>query len=133
MLEIFWYGWRGRYKKSSFNRATQSKRQPGSSFKPFIYLKALNFGYNAQTKIPDISRVYIDKKRDKEWKPKNYEEDFKGLITLENALVHSRNLATINLLNALGMDTVYKELSKDGLKIYLMIYLWLGKFWYIST
>ncbi len=104
------------YKKSHFNRATQSRRQPGSSFKPFIYLKALDVGYNGQSKIPDISRVYVDKKSDKEWKPKNYEENFEGLITLENALVHSRNLATINLLSALGMDSVYKELSKDGFK-----------------
>jgi len=104
------------YKKSHFNRATQSRRQPGSSFKPFIYLDALNVGYNGQTKIPDISRVYVDKKRDKTWKPKNYEENFEGLVTLENALVHSRNLATINLLSALGMDSVYKDLSKEGFK-----------------
>lgn len=104
------------YEKSHFNRATQSRRQPGSSFKPFIYLDALNLGYNGQTKIPDISRVYVDKKRDKEWKPRNYEENFEGLITLENALVHSRNLATINLLSALGMDSVYKDLSKEGFK-----------------
>ena len=104
------------YEKSHFNRATQSRRQPGSSFKPFIYLKALDFGYNPQTKIPDISRVYVDKKRNKEWKPKNYEENFEGMITLEDALVHSRNLATINLLNALGMDSVYKELTKDGFR-----------------
>ncbi|MCF6173451.1 MAG: PBP1A family penicillin-binding protein, partial [Campylobacteraceae bacterium] len=104
------------YRKSHFNRATQSRRQPGSSFKPFIYLHALNVGYNGQTKIPDISRVYVDKKRDKEWKPKNYEENFEGLVTLENALVHSRNLATINLLSALGMDSVYKDLSQEGFK-----------------
>ena len=104
------------YQKSHFNRATQSRRQPGSSFKPFIYLDALNLGYNGQTKIPDISRVYVDKKRDKKWKPKNYEENFEGLVTLENALVHSRNLATINLLSALGMDSVYKDLSKEGFK-----------------
>ncbi|MDX1808756.1 MAG: PBP1A family penicillin-binding protein [Sulfurospirillaceae bacterium] len=104
------------YEKSHFNRATQSKRQPGSSFKPFIYMQALNIGYNGQTKIPDISRVYVDKKNDKEWKPKNYEENFEGMITLENALVHSRNLATINLLNALGMDNVYKKLTDEGFK-----------------
>ena len=58
------------YKKSHFNRATQSKRQPGSAFKPFIYQKALNVGYSTLSEIPDISRVYVDKKSDKEWKPK---------------------------------------------------------------
>ncbi|WP_331774302.1 penicillin-binding protein 1A [Sulfurospirillum sp. 1612] len=104
------------YTKSHFNRATQSKRQPGSSFKPFIYLQALNVGYNAQSKIPDISRVYVDKKTDKEWKPKNYEENFEGMITLKNALVHSRNLATINLLDSLGMDDVHRKLKDEGFK-----------------
>jgi len=104
------------YKKSHFNRAVQSKRQPGSSFKPFIYQKALDVGYSTMSEIPDISRVYTDKKTDERWKPKNYEENFEGLLTLKEALVHSRNLATINLMNALGMDSVYKELKKDGFR-----------------
>lgn len=102
------------YEKSHFNRATQSKRQPGSSIKPFIYQKALDVGYSTMTQIPDISRVYTDKATEEEWKPKNYEENFEGLISLKEALVHSRNLATINLVNALGMDSVYKELKNDG-------------------
>lgn len=104
------------YRKSHFNRATQSKRQPGSSFKPFIYQKALDIGYSTMSEIPDISRVYTDKKTEEDWKPKNYEENFEGLLSLKEALVHSRNLATINLLSALGMDSVYKELKKDGFK-----------------
>lgn len=104
------------YKKSHFNRAVQSRRQPGSSFKPFIYQKALDIGYSTMSEIPDISRVYTDEKTEEDWKPKNYEEDFEGLLTLKEALVHSRNLATINLLNALGMDSIYKELKKDGFK-----------------
>ncbi|MDA7848080.1 PBP1A family penicillin-binding protein, partial [Sulfurospirillum sp.] len=102
------------YKKSHFNRAVMSKRQPGSAFKPFIYQKALDVGYSTMSEIPDISRVYTDKATDEDWKPKNYEENFEGLLTLKEALVHSRNLATINLLNALGLDGVYKELKKDG-------------------
>jgi len=104
------------YKKSHFNRAVMSKRQPGSAFKPFIYQKALDVGYSTMSEIPDISRVYTDKKTDEDWKPKNYEENFEGLLTLKEALVHSRNLATINLMNALGMDSVYRELKKDGFK-----------------
>ncbi len=104
------------YKKSHFNRAVQSKRQPGSAFKPFIYQKALDVGYSTMSEIPDISRVYTDKKTDEDWKPKNYEENFEGLLTLKEALVHSRNLATINLVSALGMDSVYRELKKDGFK-----------------
>ena len=102
------------YKKSHFNRAVMSKRQPGSAFKPFIYQKALDVGYSTMSEIPDISRVYTDKATDEDWKPKNYEENFEGLLTLKEALVHSRNLATINLLNTLGLDSVYKELKKDG-------------------
>lgn len=104
------------YTKSSFNRATQSRRQPGSSFKPFLYLAALDWGYSPMSEIPDISRTYVDKETEEEWKPKNYENDFEGLITLKEALVHSRNLATINLLSLLGLDSVHKELAKDGFK-----------------
>ena len=104
------------YSKSSFNRATQSRRQPGSSFKPFLYQKALDWGYSPLSEIPDISRTYVNSETDEEWKPKNYENDFEGLITLKEALVHSRNLATINLLSILGLDSVYKELKKDGFK-----------------
>ncbi|AOO65817.1 penicillin-binding protein 1A [Sulfurospirillum halorespirans] len=117
------------YSKSSFNRATQSKRQPGSSFKPFLYQKALDWGYSPLSEIPDISRTYVNSETDEEWKPKNYENDFEGLITLKEALVHSRNLATINLLSLLGMDSVYKELKKDGFKnIAMDLTLALGSF-----
>ena len=117
------------YAKSSFNRATQSKRQPGSSFKPFLYQKALDWGYSPLSEIPDISRTYVNSETDEEWKPKNYENDFEGLITLKEALVHSRNLATINLLSLLGMDSVYKELKKDGFKnIAMDLTLALGSF-----
>jgi len=104
------------YKKSSFNRATQARRQPGSSIKPFIYQLALNSGYNEATLIPDISRVYKDEKNDKEWTPRNYENNFEGLITLEEALVHSRNLATINLVNSLGLRNVHDSLTALGFK-----------------
>ncbi len=104
------------YKKSKYDRAIQSKRQPGSSIKPFIYQLALNTGYNEATLIPDISRVYKDEKKDKDWTPRNYENNFEGMITLEDALVHSRNLATINLVNALGLENVYKSLNFLGFK-----------------
>lgn len=104
------------YAASSFNRATQSKRQPGSSFKPFLYQKALDLGYSPLSEIPDISRTYVDKETEEEWKPKNYEGNFEGLVTLKDAVVHSRNLATINLLSLLGLDSMHKEFTKDGFK-----------------
>jgi len=66
--------------------------------------------------LTDISRsfTYKDKDEDKEWRPNNYEKNFKGLITLREALVHSRNLATINLVNELGLSTVYESVKDMG-------------------
>ena len=107
------------YKTSSFNRATQSKRQPGSSIKPFLYQVALNLGYSTASNLVDISRTYNyrdSKQRAKKWQPRNYEEDYKGLIRLREALVHSRNLATINLVTDIGIDIVYKRLGFYGIK-----------------
>ena len=106
------------YKKSSYNRATQGKRQPGSAFKPFIYQVALDLGYSGATKLVDVARTYDYEKdgEDLKWRPKNYEKDYKGLISLREALVHSRNLATINLVNDIGLNTLIKELEKFGIK-----------------
>ncbi len=106
------------YNKSVFDRAIQGKRQPGSSFKPFIYLSALNAGYSTQSKLTDISRSfsYKDQDEEKEWRPKNYEKNFEGLITLRNSLVHSRNLATINMVNEMGLSTVHQALVEMGFK-----------------
>lgn len=102
------------YEKSSYNRAVQSRRQPGSSFKPFIYQLALDLGYSPASKVADISRIYKDTVNNKEWKPKNYGGGFSGLVSLKDALVHSRNLATINLVNSLGLDTVHKAMISAG-------------------
>lgn len=104
------------YKKSAYNRAVQSLRQPGSSFKPFIYQVALDAGYSTQSKLTDISRTfaYENKDEDKEWKPKNYSKNYAGILTLRQSLVHSRNLATINLVNELGLSNIYREIKKIG-------------------
>lgn len=102
------------YKTSSFNRATQSLRQPGSAIKPFIYQVALNLGYSTASNLTDISRNYqytSDNDEKKTWQPRNYEKNFKGLIPFREALVHSRNLATINLVTDLGIDVLYSELE----------------------
>jgi len=107
------------YKKSSFNRATQAYRQPGSAFKPFLYQVALDFGLSPATKLVDIARTYDfesdqgkDSNETRRWKPKNYENNFKGLISLREALVHSRNLATINLVTDIGINTITSRLQK---------------------
>lgn len=112
------------YAKSPFNRVTQSKRQPGSAVKPFIYQTALNIGYSTISDLVDISRTYEyedknitdDNNITKKWKPSNYETNFKGIVSLDYALMHSRNLATINLVNEIGIDIVYKNLRFYGFK-----------------
>ncbi|ALV24330.1 penicillin-binding protein 1A [Campylobacter iguaniorum] len=107
------------FAKSNFNRATQSERQPGSSFKPFIYQIALDMGYSPMSKVADISRVFegVNKsEEDKDWKPKNYGDNFEGYITLKEALRQSRNLATINLLNSIGLDVAWQKLIDLGFK-----------------
>ena len=106
------------YKKSSYNRATQGKRQPGSAFKPFIYQVAIDLGYSGATKLVDIAKTYQYEKdgKDMKWQPKNYEKNYEGLITLRKALIHSRNLATINLVNDIGLHQLLKELGKFHIK-----------------
>ncbi len=101
------------YKKSAFNRVTQTKRQPGSAFKPFIYQTALDMGYNPATPLTDLARTfqYYQNGKPKIWAPKNYERNFKGFISLRDALVHSRNLATINLVADIGVSTIRKRLA----------------------
>ena len=106
------------YNESNFNRVIQSQRQPGSAFKPFLYQIALNLGYSPATELTDISRTYNygQGSEMKTWQPKNYEDNYKGLITLREALLHSRNLATINLVNDIGTDVVYDKLKEFGIK-----------------
>ena len=106
------------YKKSQYNRATQGRRQPGSAFKPLIYQVAVDLGYSGASQLVDIARTYdyeLDGE-DKKWKPKNYGKDYKGFISLREALVHSRNLATINLVTDIGLTTMRRQLYKYHIK-----------------
>jgi penicillin-binding protein 1A len=106
------------YKISPYNRATQGRRQPGSAFKPFIYQVAIDLGYSGSTRLVDIAKTYEYTKGEKviKWQPRNYEKDYKGLVSLREALVHSRNLATINLVNEIGLNELLKEFKKFGIK-----------------
>ncbi|HDZ4976026.1 TPA: penicillin-binding protein 1A [Campylobacter jejuni] len=105
------------YEKSNYNRATQSMRQPGSSFKPFVYQVAINLGYSPMSEIADISRIFKGGVGNNEdWKPKNEGGKFLGLITLKEALTRSRNLATINLALDIGLDVLYSKLMEFGFK-----------------
>jgi penicillin-binding protein 1A len=106
------------YKKSSFNRATQGRRQPGSAFKPFIYQVAVDLGYSGATELVDIAKTYKYEKDGEElkWQPRNYSKNYKGIITLREALIHSSNLATINLVNDIGLNVLLKNLEKFGIE-----------------
>ncbi|EQB39593.1 penicillin-binding protein [Sulfurimonas hongkongensis] len=106
------------YKTSSYNRATQGKRLPGSAFKPFIYQVAIDLGYSGATELVDISRTYKYEKDGQEltWSPRNYGKNYKGLVSLRDALVHSNNLATINLVNDIGLTQLLDELDKFGIE-----------------
>ncbi|RQD67293.1 penicillin-binding protein 1A [Campylobacter hepaticus] len=105
------------YDKSNYNRATQSMRQPGSAFKPFVYQIAINLGYSPMSEIADISRIFKGGAgNNQDWKPKNYGGSFQGLITLKQALTGSRNLATINLALDMGLDVVHSKLLEMGFK-----------------
>jgi len=101
------------YQQSNFNRAVQSRRQPGSSFKPFIYQSALNLGYSTASALHDVARTYEFEKGDEElkWQPQNYGRDFAGLVTLKDALIFSKNLATINLVQSIGFNNLKRELE----------------------
>lgn len=101
------------YQKSAYNRATQSSRQPGSSFKPFIFQTAIDMGYNPATNLTDLARTFQYYKNGKRmvWAPKNSGGNFKGFIKLREAVVHSSNLATINLVHDIGVPTIRQRLA----------------------
>jgi len=101
------------YKKSAYNRATMMERQPGSAFKPFLYQVALDLGYNPATELTDVARTFQYYRNGKRviWRPKNYESNFVGFIKLREALVHSRNLATINLVTEIGVERIFEKLK----------------------
>jgi penicillin-binding protein 1A len=99
------------FTENQFNRAVQSRRQPGSAFKPIIYAAALdrkfkdpNKFYTPASVIIDSAVVFEDKERDQTWKPRNYKETFYGPTLLREALAQSRNLVTIKLLQDIGVD-----------------------------
>jgi penicillin-binding protein 1A len=99
------------YATSEFDRALQSKRQPGSAFKPIVYAAALARGFTPATIVHDTAVVYDDGADGSEWKPENYTEDFYGPITLRTALAKSRNAATIRVLSEIGLAPV-RDMTK---------------------
>ncbi len=102
------------YARSKFNRVTQSRRQPGSSFKPFIYSAALEKGKTTASVVNDAPIVFTDAKLERDWKPQNYSEKFFGPTRLREAMVNSRNLVSIRLLRDIGIPYANDYISQFG-------------------
>ena len=99
-------------KESEFNRATQAKRQPGSAFKPFVYLAALDNGFSPTTRILDAPLVVDQGAGQPKWKPANYTRKFYGPSIMRQGIEQSRNLMTARLAMALGMPMVQDYAKK---------------------
>ncbi len=103
------------FEKSQFNRCTQAIRQPGSSFKPIIYAAALDRGYTEASILVDSPFVRDDHSLRGPWKPSNYDHQFWGPITLRKALVNSRNVVTVKLLDEIGTSYVISFARRLGI------------------
>ena len=101
------------YQSSVFNRATQAQRQPGSSFKPFIYSAALDAGFTAASLVNDAPIILSDDYLSQKWRPKNDNNTFLGPIRMREALYKSRNLVSIRLLQAMGVDRTIEILASQ--------------------
>ncbi len=102
------------YYYSKFNRAIQARRQPGSSFKPFIYSAALDSGYTPASIINDAPVVFEDVALEDTWRPQNYSGKFFGPTRLRVALFKSRNMVSIRLLNDMGRRQAMLHVTKFG-------------------
>lgn len=102
------------FDKSQFNRATQAYRQTGSTFKPFVYVSALELGYSPTDLILDAPFVLDQGPGLPLWKPSNYSKGFSGLTTLRQGIEKSKNLMTVRLAQDIGMDKVAEMAKRLG-------------------
>ena len=100
--------------RSAFNRATQARRQPGSSFKPFLYAAAFDNGFTPASIINDAPVEYAQGANGEIWRPENYTGRFYGPTTLREGLVHSRNLVSVRLLEQLGVRQAVRYVERFG-------------------
>lgn len=104
--------------ESQYNRAMQARRQPGSAFKPILYAAALAQGYNPATMVVDSPDVYENAAEDSTavtyWKPKNFDEEFLGPITLRYAFVLSRNVPALRIAQDIGIEALLTMAAKLG-------------------
>lgn len=99
---------------SKFNRVTQAQRQPGSSFKPFVYAAAIDSGYHPATVVNDAPVVFRGGGDIEAWKPQNFSRTFYGPTRLREAMVHSRNLISVRILEDIGIRPARNFISQFG-------------------
>lgn len=99
---------------NKFNRAIQAQRQPGSSFKPFIYAAAFERGFTPATMVLDAPVVFNDRGAGKTWSPQNDNEEFAGPMRLREAMVTSRNLVSVRVLDAIGVGFARRFVQNFG-------------------
>ena len=104
------------FSRSKFNRATQAQRQPGSSFKPFLYSAAMERGYTPASIVLDAPVMFRDRVGHV-WRPQNDNGKFSGPMRMREALVQSRNLVSVRLLDAIGVDFARKYITQFGFKL----------------
>ena len=114
------------FSRSEYNRAVQAHRQPGSAFKPIIYATAVNQGMSPASVILDAPVVYEQEQDEKTWKPENYGKKFHGMVSLRDALAQSHNLATVRLLDKVGVKNVIEFAKTVGITSPLAADLSLG-------
>jgi penicillin-binding protein 1A len=104
------------FSKSQFNRAIQSRRQPGSAFKPIIYATALDFGMTPATVILDTAYISSLNPDEEVWRPRNYKEKFYGPTLLRESLIHSRNVINVKILKKIKVKNVIDYARRMGIE-----------------
>lgn len=102
--------------ESHFNRATQARRQPGSSFKPVVYSTAMDLGFTPSSIVLDAPFVYVNPYTNEVWRPSNYEHNYKGELPLHTALALSRNTCTVRVAQQVGIANVIQRAKALGLE-----------------
>lgn len=110
------------FRYSKFNRATQAERQPGSVFKPFTYVAAVESGYSPEDTVLDKPVEFLDG-LGRPYRPVNADDKFKGLIPIRQALAESRNVPTLRLANAMGVERIVDVAHRFGIKREIPLYL----------
>ncbi|HEU5194079.1 MAG TPA: penicillin-binding protein 1A, partial [Methylomirabilota bacterium] len=100
--------------RSEFNRATQARRQPGSAFKPFIYLAALESGFTPATRVEDAP-IQFPLANGQVWKPENYDRKFRGPTTLQQAIEESVNVVTVKIQERIGLNHTIQVARRFGI------------------